>query len=107
MENGKKNSNGIINNMLAFLTEYKDRYGPREISSSTIRNYVKKEYELTEIGKSDMKKAFVAIPCFLCFQWIDAIGILFNIVVMKTEGVYAVFVNTHLVILGVLDEQMK
>ena len=41
MENGKKNPNWIINNVLAFLAEYKDRYDRREISGSTIRNYVK------------------------------------------------------------------
>jgi DNA-binding XRE family transcriptional regulator len=41
VEKGKQNPNWIINNMVAFLMEYKDRYGRREISGSTIRNMSK------------------------------------------------------------------
>jgi hypothetical protein len=41
VEKGKRDPNWIINNIVAFLMEYKDRYDRREISGSTIRNYVK------------------------------------------------------------------
>jgi hypothetical protein len=41
VEKGKQDPNWIIDRMVAFLIEYKDRYDRREISGSTIRNYVK------------------------------------------------------------------
>jgi hypothetical protein len=41
VEKGKQDPNWIINNIVAFLIEYEDRYDRREISESTIRNYVK------------------------------------------------------------------
>jgi hypothetical protein len=42
VEKGKQGPNWIINNIVAFLMEYKDGYDRREISSgSTIRNYIK------------------------------------------------------------------
>jgi hypothetical protein len=41
VEKGKQDPNWIINNIVAFLAEYKDRYDRREITGSTIRNYVK------------------------------------------------------------------
>jgi len=41
IEKGKQDPNWVINNVVAFLVEYKDRYDRREISGSTIRNYVK------------------------------------------------------------------
>ena len=41
VEKGKQDPNWIINKLVAFLREYKDRYDRREISGSTIRNYVK------------------------------------------------------------------
>jgi hypothetical protein len=41
VENGKQDPNWIINKIVAFLVEYKDRYDRREITGSTIRNYVK------------------------------------------------------------------
>ncbi|MDQ3851555.1 MAG: hypothetical protein M3299_01835 [Thermoproteota archaeon] len=41
VEKGKQGSNWIINNIVAFLMEYKDGYDRREISGSTIRNYIK------------------------------------------------------------------
>jgi hypothetical protein len=40
VEKVKQDPNWIINNMVAFLMEYKDRYDQREISGSTIQ-YVK------------------------------------------------------------------
>jgi hypothetical protein len=41
VENGKQDPNWIINKIVVFLVEYKDRYDSREISGSTIRNCVK------------------------------------------------------------------
>jgi hypothetical protein len=41
VEKGKQDPNWIINNIVAFLIEYGDRYDRREISESTVRNYVK------------------------------------------------------------------
>ena len=41
VEKGKQDPNWIINNIVTFLAESKDRYDRREISGSTIRNYVK------------------------------------------------------------------
>jgi hypothetical protein len=41
VEKGKQDPNWIINNIVAFLIEYKDHYDRRETSGSTIRNYVK------------------------------------------------------------------
>jgi hypothetical protein len=41
VEKGKQDPNWIVNNIVAFLVQYKDRYDRREISGSTIRNYVK------------------------------------------------------------------
>ena len=41
VEKGKQDPNWIINNIVSFLIEYKDRYDRREISGSTIRNYIK------------------------------------------------------------------
>jgi hypothetical protein len=41
VEKGKQDPNWIIDNIVAFLMEYKERYDRREISGSTIRNYVK------------------------------------------------------------------
>jgi hypothetical protein len=41
VEKGKQDPNWIINNIVSFLREYKDRYDRREISGSTIRNYIK------------------------------------------------------------------
>jgi hypothetical protein len=41
VEKGKQDPNWIINKIVTFLIEYKDRYDRREISGSTIRNYVK------------------------------------------------------------------
>src|SRR5215212_473497 len=41
VEKGKQDPNWIINKMVSFLIEYKERYDRREISGSTIRNYVK------------------------------------------------------------------
>jgi hypothetical protein len=41
VEKGKQDPNWIINKLVTFLREYKDRYDRREISGSTIRNYVK------------------------------------------------------------------
>jgi hypothetical protein len=40
-EKEKQDPNWIVNNIVAFPVEYKDRYDCREISGSTIRNYVK------------------------------------------------------------------
>jgi hypothetical protein len=59
VENGKKNLNWIINNVLAFLAEYKDRYDRREISGSTIRKSVKVVKllcEMNDIGTISWKK---------------------------------------------------
>ena len=41
VEKGKQDPNWIINKMVSFLIEYKERYDRREISGSTIRNYIK------------------------------------------------------------------
>jgi hypothetical protein len=41
VDRGKQDPNWVINNIVSFLAEYKDRYDRREISGSTIRNYVK------------------------------------------------------------------
>jgi hypothetical protein len=41
VEKVKQDPNWIINNMVAFLMEYKDRYDQREISGSTIQNMLK------------------------------------------------------------------
>jgi hypothetical protein len=41
VEKGKQDPNWIINNIVIFLIEYKERFDRREISGSTIRNYVK------------------------------------------------------------------
>jgi hypothetical protein len=41
VEKGKQDPNWIVDNIVAFLIEYKDRYDRREISGSTIRNYIK------------------------------------------------------------------
>jgi hypothetical protein len=41
VEKGKQDPNWVVNNIVALLIEYKDRYDLREISGSTIRNYVK------------------------------------------------------------------
>jgi hypothetical protein len=41
VEKGKQDPNWIINKIVAFLIEYKDRYARREISGSTIRNYAR------------------------------------------------------------------
>jgi len=41
VEKGKQDPNCVINNIVSFLIEYKNRYDRREISGSTIRNYVK------------------------------------------------------------------
>ncbi len=41
VEKGKHDPNWITNNIVSFRTEYKDRYDRKEISGSTIRNYVK------------------------------------------------------------------
>jgi hypothetical protein len=39
VQKGKQDPSWIIDNMVVFLKEYKDRYDRREISGSTIRNY--------------------------------------------------------------------
>jgi hypothetical protein len=41
IEKGKQDPNWIVDNIVAFLIEYKDRDDRREISGSTIRNYIK------------------------------------------------------------------
>ena len=41
VEKRKQDPNWIINEIVAFLIEYKDRYDRREISGSTIRNGIK------------------------------------------------------------------
>jgi hypothetical protein len=41
VEKGKQDPKWVIDSIVAFLIEYKDRYDRREISGSTIRNYVK------------------------------------------------------------------
>src|SRR5215217_6095881 len=50
VEKGKQDPNWIINNVVSFLTEYKDRYDRREISGSTIRNYIKVVKLLSEMN---------------------------------------------------------
>jgi hypothetical protein len=41
VEKGKQDPNWVVDNIAAFLIEYKDRYDRREIIGSTIRNYIK------------------------------------------------------------------
>src|SRR5215212_12089677 len=50
VEKGKQDPNWIVDNIVAFLIEYKDRYDRRVISGSTIRNYIKVVKLLSEMN---------------------------------------------------------
>jgi len=50
VEKGWQDPNWIVKNVIAFLTEYRDRYNRREIAGSTIRNYVKVAKLLCEMN---------------------------------------------------------
>lgn len=50
VEKGKQDPNWIVKNVIAFLTEYRDRYDRREIAGATIRNYVKPVKLLCEMS---------------------------------------------------------
>jgi hypothetical protein len=71
VEKGKQDPNWIINNTVAFLIEYKDRYDRREISGSTIRNYVNVFRLLCEMSDTAIpwKKITLGLPKGR--QWVD------------------------------------
>jgi hypothetical protein len=56
VEKGKQDPKWIINNIVVFLMEYKDCYDRREISGSTIRNYVKVVKLICEMNDMHWKK---------------------------------------------------